>query len=128
MAWVRNEGNIDASFPKADFKPIRACTRHNHGCQSGHQQGLRSRGIFISSDDVRRDVELQLFQILFVETVILPMVIVLKSNGLGVRRATDKKKKESRYQPSSTSLSAYQACRRADKGNHEIETVVYIWR
>jgi hypothetical protein len=72
-----------------------------------------------------RYVELQLFQILFVEAQILTMVMVLKSNGLASRRAADKKTKESRYQPSSTSLSAYEACPRADS-NHEIEAGVYI--
>ncbi|HEX5021175.1 MAG TPA: hypothetical protein VFX54_10970, partial [Candidatus Binatia bacterium] len=74
---------------------------------------------------VRRYVELQLFQILFVEAQILTMVMVLKSNGLRVRRTADKKTQESRSQPSSASLSAYEACRRAYKGNHEIETGVY---
>jgi hypothetical protein len=97
MFWVRDEGNIDASLPKVYFEPIRACTGHNAGRQSGQQQGLRSRGIFISSNDFSRYVELQLLEILFSEAQILTVVIVLKSNGLGALRAADKKTKENRY-------------------------------
>jgi hypothetical protein len=53
-----------------------------------YQDGLGSGAVLKLSDDFRGDRKLKLFEVLFVEAVNLPVIIVLKTDPHGTRRTT----------------------------------------
>src|SRR5262249_42477075 len=104
---VGPQRNIGTSLPEAHLKPIRACAGHDAGSQSGQKKGLRpASGVLILSDNVGRDIELQLFQIFQSEAVNLPMGCVLKSNRSG-RRTTCEEKTKNYHQESQIASSLH---------------------